>query len=81
MEGSSLELHSCVIPMKYGDLLLLHLPFLKDEMSQIKFPNTTSQLSKFFRQLVVVGSSCFALVFLVQETPEGHHNVFLKDQT
>lgn len=79
MEGSSLELHSCVISMKYGDLLLLRLLFLKDEVSQTKFPNTMSQLSKFFRQLVVVGSSCFALVFLAQETPEGHHNVFLKD--
>lgn len=39
MEGSSLELHGCVILLKYGDLLLLHLLFLKDEMSQTKFPN------------------------------------------
>lgn len=79
MEGSPLELYTCAISMKYGELLLLHLLFLKDGMSQTKFPNTMSQLSKFFRQLVVVGSSCFALVFLAQEDPEGHHNVFLKD--
>lgn len=76
MEGSSLDLHSCVIPMKYGDLLLLHLLFLQDGISQTKFPNTTSKPSKFSRQLVVVGGGCFALVFLVQEAPEGHHNVF-----
>jgi len=33
-------------------------------MLQTKFPNTTSQPTTFFRQLVIVGSSIFGPFFL-----------------